>query len=102
MGETSVLTAIEPEAAVPLSVELVLTKWNIEAWLLTAHLPRRRVARAFLIRVLEIGRSEVAAIPISGRTSAEIAKAHTARRQALAILEAYAPRYMARLPKGAI
>lgn len=93
------LTALAAEAAGPLTVELVLLKWNCEAWLMTAHLPRRKVARAFLSRVLEIARADVMAIEMAGRSSSEIARRHEARRRALALLEEHVPRYMARLPR---
>jgi hypothetical protein len=96
------LTAIAAEAAGPLTVELVLLKWNCEAWLMTAHLPRRKVARAFLAKVLEIARADTAAVPMDNRPPAAIARAHRVRRQALAIIEEYAPRYAARLPEEAI
>lgn len=96
------LKAIAAEAPLTLTVELVLAKWNTEAWLMTAHLPRKRVARAFLVKVLEIARADVAAIPLKGTTSTEIASKHAVRRQALEILEEYVPRFMARLPAGAI
>lgn len=83
---------------VSLTVELVLMRWNVEAWLLTAHLPRRRVARAFLAKVLEIARADVATIPLAGDSAAGIAHRTAARHAALAILEEYIPRYLARLP----
>lgn len=93
------LTAIAAEAAGPLTVELVLLKWNCEAWLMTAHLPRRKVARAFLMKVLEIARADVMAIEMAGRSSSEIVRRHEARRRALAILEECIPLYAARLPQ---
>ena len=96
------MKAIAAEAPLTLTVELVLAKWNTEAWLMTAHLPRKRVARAFLVKVLEIARADVAAISLTGRSADEIAGKHATRAQALSILEEYVPRFMARLPAGSI
>lgn len=85
----------------PVSVELVLIKWNFEADLATLHLPRKQRARARLLKVLEIARSDVACIPM-GKDAAHTAKIAACRRDALAILEEYVPRYLARLPEGSI
>lgn len=94
------LTALAAEAAGTLTVELVLLKWNCEAWIATAHLPRKRVARAFLCKVLEIARADVDAIKLTGRTADDVRQQHATREKALAIIEAWAPRYMLQLEAG--
>lgn len=94
------LSALAAEAAAPLTVEMVLWRWNTEAWLMTAHLPRRKIATAFLSKILEIGRADVLSIEMAGRNSSEIMRRHEARQRALAILEEYIPLYAARLPSS--
>lgn len=82
----------------PVSVELVMMRWQFEAWAAVAHLPKRKQPRAFVVRMLEIARADVATTRIDpGRSASQQAQAAVARRGALTVLEAHAPGYLARL-----
>lgn len=89
-----------PEQALVLTVELVLFRWAWEAWILTAHMPRKRKARALLTKVLELARADVQAIPLTGTTPTEIKRNHAVRRQALSVLEEFVPKYLVWVQAG--
>lgn len=88
----------EQRAVIVPSVEMILFRIGNEAYVLTAHVKRRRRGAAYLAKALELIATDATVWPLSSQyTPAQLAQLMENRRQAQEIIRAHAPGMMKRL-----